>query len=54
MNGDDLSVSLQDLVGDVGCGLNQIQIAIALQSLLDDLAVQHTEKAAAETKTESV
>ena len=54
VNDDGFAIFLLNLVGDVWCGLNQVQVAIAFQALLDDLAMQHPQEAAAETETQSV
>ena len=50
----DLAVALQDLVGDVRGGLHQVEVAVALEPLLDDLAVEHPEEAAAEAEAEAL
>ena len=47
-----LALARQDLVGDVRRGLHQVEVAVALQALLDDLAVEHAEEAAAEAEAE--
>ena len=44
----------QDFVGDVGRGLHQVELGFAFQPLLDDLAVQHAEEAAAEAEAQAL
>ena len=48
----DRRVPLEDFVSDVRGGLHQVEIAIALEPLLNDLAVQHPQEAAAEAESE--
>ena len=43
-----------DLVGDVGGGLDEGEVALALEPLLDDLHVEHAEEPAAEAEPEGV
>ena len=49
-----LALAGQDLVGDVGGGLDQVEVALAFEPLLDDLHVEHAEEAAAEAEAEGV
>ena len=50
----DLSVAVDDLVGDVGGGLDQGEVALALEPLLDDLHVEHAQEPAAEAEAQRV
>ena len=50
----DLALARQDLVGDVRGGLHQVEVAVAFEALLDDLAVEHAEEAAAEAEAEAL
>ena len=50
---DDGAVGLGDLVNDRGHGGDQVQIELALQTFLNDLHVEHTQKSAAEAETQS-
>src|SRR5206468_556321 len=47
-----LAVALEDLVGDVRRRGDEIEPAVALDALLDDLTMKHAQKAAAEAETE--
>ena len=49
---EDLALARQDFVGDVRGGRDQFEIAVAFEALLDDLAVEHAQKAAAEAEAE--
>src|SRR5690606_22081965 len=51
---DDVAVLLHHLIDHGGGGGDQVQVVLALQTLLDDLHVQHAEKADAETETQRV
>ena len=51
---DDLAVPFQQFVGDVGSGLDQIDVRFFFQPLLDDLHVQHAQESAAEAEAEGV
>ena len=51
---DRLALARQDLVGDVRGGLHQVELAVAFEPLLDDLAVEHAEEAAAEAEAEAL
>ena len=44
----------EDLVGDVRGGDDQLQLAVAFEALLDDLAMEHAEEAAAEAEAEAL
>ena len=46
------AVGLGDLVDNRGQGGDEVQVKLPLQPLLDDLAVEHTQKAAAEAKAQ--
>ena len=48
----DLALARQDFVGDVRGGLHQVELAVAFEALLDDLAVEHAQEAAAEAEAE--
>ena len=50
---DGFALARQDFVGDVRRRLHEIELAVALQALLDDLAVEHSQKAAAEAEAEA-
>ena len=50
----DLALASEDLVGDVGGRLDQVEIALALEPLLDDLHVEHAQEAAAEAEAQRV
>ena len=45
------AVSLDDLVYDGGQSRHEVEVKLALQTLLNDLHMQHSEKAAAEAET---
>ena len=47
------ALARQDFVGHVGGCLHQVELAVAFQPLLNDLAVEHAQKAAAEAKAEA-
>ena len=47
-------LAVDDLVGDGGGGLDQREVALALEPLLDDLHVEHAQEAAAEAEPERV
>src|SRR5262245_30714437 len=49
-----LRVLLENLVSHVRRRLHQVDVAVALQPLLDDLAVQHSEKPAAEAEAQAL
>ena len=49
-----LALAGDDLVGDVRGGLDQREVALALEPLLDDLHVEHAQEAAAEAEPERV
>ena len=49
-----LALAGDDLVGDVGGGLDQGEVALALQSLLDNLHVEHAQEPATEAEPERV
>ena len=49
---DDGAVRLRDAVDDGGQGGDEVEIKLALQPLLDDLHMQHTQKTASEAKTQ--
>ena len=48
---DHLAIGLVNLVAHAGRGRDQLQIELALQSLLDNFHVQQAEKAAAESES---
>src|SRR5262249_39718192 len=50
----DLALARQQLVRDVWRRRHQLQLALALQALLDDLAVPPAEEAAAEAEAEAL
>src|SRR5207247_8592174 len=45
-------LSRQNFIGDVGGGGDEVQLAVALDPLLNDLAVQHAQKAASKAEAE--
>ncbi len=49
-----LALAGEDLVGHVGRGLDQRQVALAFEPLLDDLHVEHAQEPAAEPEAEGV
>ncbi len=48
----DFAAGRHDFIHHRRCSSDQIEIVFALQTLLDDLHVQQTEEAAAETKAQ--
>ena len=49
---DDFALARQHFVGDVGGRRDQFEIVVAFEALLNDLAVEHAEEAAAEAEAE--
>src|SRR5262245_8715133 len=52
VDGEDLAFAGEDFVGHIWGGLHQLQLTGALKPLLDDLAVEEAEEAAAEAEAE--
>src|SRR6185369_11642192 len=49
-----VAVASEDFIRNVGSGLNEIDVRLALKPLLHDLHVQQAKKAAAKAKTQGV
>src|SRR5262249_55294131 len=49
---ENLALASQDLISHVRRGLNKLQVAGSFEPLLNDLAMQHAEKATAKPETE--
>ena len=47
-----IAVGLIDMIDNRGEGCNEVQIKLPLQALLNDLHVEHSQKAAAETEAQ--